>query len=141
MTVYVTSWIDGDELQDELVVATGGVALTRDPVTVGEMAPVTVTVASCPGFPEPGIHDAPGEGNEPGPIVTVAVCGVGKPASDPRVNVTVVIAPLAADEPTSGDPDRGIVIVSIVLGSQLDPEPVTPLDGAGTGMVVVMTDC
>jgi hypothetical protein len=47
--------------------------------------------------------------------------------------------PLAVGEPASGD--RGIVIVSTVMGSQLEPEATVPPDGIGTGMVVVMACC
>jgi hypothetical protein len=65
--------MEGDELQDELVDAAGGVEPTKGPVVVGETSSVTVTIAGCPVLPEPVAQGAPGNGGEPGVIVTVVV--------------------------------------------------------------------
>jgi hypothetical protein len=60
-------------LQDELIDAADGVAPSKDPVAVGGMACVTVTVPGCPEFPEPVAQGTAGGGDKPGVIVTVAV--------------------------------------------------------------------
>lgn len=138
--MYVTSWIDGDVLQDELkcvkVLDTGA-----DPTTVGVSSSVMVTVPA----PVAQVPDWPGRGLGGVVMVKVPVKGVGKPASGGIVYVTVSGVPTGEVKPAPDGPagpaegDRGIVMVSIVRGNHVDSSPgLTP--GEVTGVWVTRVD-